>query len=240
MDDVSTTTLNPGLIGRFWDVTLGKKVLMAVSGVVMIGFVTGHMIGNLQLFIGQEQLNRYAIFLQSLGEILWFIRVSLFIWLALHVINGIRLYFENKAARPLAYQYKNRVQTKLSARLTIWTGLGIFAFVVYHLLHFTFIVTNPAYNNLTWNGHRDVYSMVVLGFNNPIIAAVYILAIACLALHLRHSLQSMFQTMGWNSDKVLPKLDAFSLIYAWVMFIGYISMPIAVCLGVIKLPAGVL
>lgn len=238
MRGTSATSLAPSLVGRFWIVTIGKKVLMAVSGVVMVGFVTGHMIGNLQLFIGQEQLNKYAAFLQGLGELLWLIRAFLFIWFALHIINGIRLWWENKQARPVDYKYKSHVQTTLSSRFMIWTGLAIFTFVVYHLLHFTFIATNPIYDTLTWHGHRDVYSMMIMGFRNPVISAIYIVAMAFLAIHLRHAVNSMFQTMGWNDSEVQPKLDKLALIYAWVVFLGYSAMPVGVLAGIVKLPGG--
>lgn len=238
MDGTSATALAPGIASRFWVISLGKKVLMAVSGVVMVGFVTGHMIGNLQLFIGQAQLNRYAEFLKSLGPILYLIRAFLLIWLVLHVWTGVRLWFENKRARPIQYNRKGRVQSTISSRWMIWTGLAIFSFLIYHLLHYTFIVTNPIYKDLTWQGHADTYSMVIMGFQNYLISAVYIVGMAFLALHLRHAVNSMFQTMGWNTGTVQPVLDKLALVFAWLVFVGYIAMPIGVMLGAVKLPGG--
>jgi succinate dehydrogenase / fumarate reductase cytochrome b subunit len=232
-------TLAPGVVSRFWLITVGKKVLMAVSGFMLVGFVTGHMIGNLQLFMGQEQLNLYAKKLQDLGPLLWTIRAFLLAWLILHLWNGIQLYFQNRSARPDGYQHGNHVQATLSSRVMIWTGLAIVAFATYHLLHFTFLATNPGYRDLMWQGHRDVYSMVVLGFQNPLISGVYIVAMLLLMLHLRRAAQSMFQPMGWNSAEIRPKLDAAATIYSWLVFLGYISMPIAVLAGFVTLPMGV-
>jgi succinate dehydrogenase / fumarate reductase cytochrome b subunit len=188
--------------------------------------------------MGQEQLNQYAIALRAMGPLLWVIRAFLIIWFLLHVWTGIKLWLENKRARPIGYKFKDHVQSTLSSRFMIWTGLALFAFVVYHLLHFTFVVTNPHYEHLTWQGHLDVYSMVILGFQNYIIAGVYIVGMIFLGLHLRHAVNSMFQTMGWNNAKVQPKLDKLAIVYAWIIVIGYITIPVSVMLGLVKLPGG--
>lgn len=123
--------------------TILSKWVMAVTGIVLVGFILGHTAGNMQLFMGKEAFNGYAAFLQGLGEVLWIIRGVLFLSLVLHVITSIRLKLLNNAAKPVAYQYKSYLKAKLTSRTMIWTGLMIFAFLTYHILHFTAGVTNP-------------------------------------------------------------------------------------------------
>ncbi len=132
--------------------TLLNKVVMAITGFFLILFVTGHMIGNLQVFAGREVFNTYAHFLQSLGELLWLIRISLFICLILHIITSIRLKALNLGAKPVGYKKKSYAKATFSARTMIWTGIMIFAFLVYHLMHFTIGVADPEIY-----GHPDYY-----------------------------------------------------------------------------------
>lgn len=223
----------------FTTASVGKKVLMAITGIILIGFLIVHLIGNLQLFVGQEALNKYAETLQSLGMLKWGFRLFLLILAAVHVWKGVVLWLENQRARPVGYKREDTVQASLSSRTMIYTGLMIFAFVVYHLMHFTMIVTNPEYASLKDSlGRMDVYTMVITGFSNYFIAAVYLCAMFLLAYHLSHAAESFFQTMGWNNDKYLPKLKFLSNLFAIVIFLGYASMPIAVLLDYIKLPGG--
>ena len=138
------------------------------------------------------------------------------------------------------YAYKDTVQASLASRTMFWTGLGVFLYVVYHLLHFTFIVTNPQYEHLTdAAGRHDVYSMVVLGFQNYLISAVYIVAIFLVSYHLSHALFSFLQTLGLNNLRVQPALQKISNVIATLIFIGYSIIPVAVLLNIVKLPAGV-
>jgi succinate dehydrogenase / fumarate reductase cytochrome b subunit len=212
---------------------------MAVTGVVLIGFLIVHMIGNLQLFIGQEALNKYAETLQSLGALKWGFRLFLVILAAVHIWKGVVLWLENRRARPVGYRREDTVQASLSSRTMIYTGLLIGAFVLYHLLHFTLVVTNPEYTQLKDSlGRMDVYSMVITGFSNVGIAVAYLVAMFLLAFHLSHAAESFFQTMGWNNDKYLPKLKLLSNLFAVIMFLGYASMPVAVLLNIITLPGG--
>ncbi|MEW6413443.1 MAG: succinate dehydrogenase cytochrome b subunit [Candidatus Zixiibacteriota bacterium] len=223
----------------FISASVGKKVLMAVTGICLIGFLIVHLIGNLQLFIGQEQLNKYAETLQSLGAIKWGFRLVLAVLAVLHIWYGAYLWLQNRSARPVAYRREDTVQASLSSRTMIYTGLLLLFFIVYHLLHFTLIATNPEYSHLEDPlGRHDVYSMVILGFSNYIISGVYIVAMFLLAFHLSHASESFFQTMGWNNDKILPKLKFLSNLFAVVIFIGYASMPVAVLLKFVTLPGG--
>jgi succinate dehydrogenase / fumarate reductase cytochrome b subunit len=223
----------------FISASVGKKVLMAVTGITLIGFLIVHLIGNLQLFIGQEQLNKYAETLQSLGALKWGFRLVLAFLAVIHVWYGALLWLQNRKARPIGYRREDTVQASLSSRTMIYTGLLLFSFIVYHLLHFTLIATNPEYAHLEDPfGRHDVYSMVILGFSNYIISGVYLVAMFLLAFHLSHAAESFFQTMGWNNDKILPKLKLLSNLFAVVFFIGYASMPLAVLLKIITLPGG--
>lgn len=233
MQGAKATSLAPNLVSRFWIISVGKKVLMAVSGVVLIGYVTGHLIGNWQIFISAERINAYAKFLHSLGPILWAIRAFLAAWFILHIWSGIRVWWQNRGARPEPYRKQDTVQATLASRTMIWSGAALFAFVIYHLLHFTAHITNPSYAAFEVGGHFDVYTMIVTGFRNPLIALAYIVAMACVALHLRHAFASMFQTMGWNRNRTNHKLETLALIYAWVVFIGYILIPISVLIGLV-------
>ena len=240
MAEIQTTSELSNLTARLTSRSVGKKFLMAGSGVILVLFIIGHMLGNLQIFIGQDQINTYAEKLQSLGPILWVIRAFMILMLIVHIWFAIKLSLENNAARPIKYQNKHYVEAPLSSRTMIWTGIGVFLFVSYHLMHFTFIITNPEYSNLHDSlGRHDVYSMMILGFQNYIISGVYIAAIAILSYHLVHAVKSMFQTVGLNDTSTEPLLHRIAVIFAWFIFLGYISMPIAVLAGIITLPEGV-
>lgn len=220
--------------------SIGKKLVVAVTGSVLLGFVAGHMVGNLQVFIGQESLNRYAAFLQGLGELLWVERAFMAAMLVLHIWFAVQLKLENWKARPEKYQFNDTVQATLSSRTMIWSGLLIASFATYHLLHLTFRVTHPQYTGLKDSlGQADVYSMVILGFQNPLISGFYVLMLFMLAYHLSHAIESMFQTVGLNNDKYERGLRVLSVTIATVLFLGYISIPVATLLGILKLPAGV-
>lgn len=223
----------------FTTASVGKKVLMALTGIILIGFLIVHLIGNLQLFIGQEALNKYAETLQSLGALKWGFRLFLLILAVIHVWKGVVLWLENRRARPVGYRREDTLQASLSSRTMIYTGLLIFAFVTYHLMHFTMIVTNPEYAQLKDSlGRVDVYSMVITGFSNYFIAGTYLVAMFLLAYHLSHAAESFFQTMGWANDKYLPKLKFLSNVFAIVIFLGYASLPVGVLLEFVKLPGG--
>jgi succinate dehydrogenase / fumarate reductase cytochrome b subunit len=221
--------------------SIGKKITMAVTGLFMFLFVVGHMVGNLQIFIGQDQLNAYAQALKDLPALTWSVRVVMFICLVIHVWRGIQLYFENRFSRPVRYIVNATVQASLSSRTQIFTGGGIFLYVVYHLLHYTFVITNPQYVGLHDSlGRHDVYSMIILGFQNGLISVVYFVAMLSLCYHLTHSIPSLFQTLGLNNDKTRSKFNVIGWIVAVAIFLGYSVIPAAVLLKIIKLPEGVL
>lgn len=231
----TTTQAPPG----FSTASIGKKMLMAVTGIVFIGFVIAHLAGNLQIFIGQEQLNKYAETLQAMGALKWGFRLFMLIVAFIHIWKGLVLWLENRRARPVGYRRDNTIQATLASRTMIYTGALIFFFVVYHLLHFTLIVTNPEYAELRDPAGRfDVYSMIIHGFSNYVISIVYIIAIFLLAFHLSHAISSLFQTLGLNDARYMPRLKAISNLIAVLVFLGYVSIPVSVLLNIVKLPGG--
>lgn len=230
-----TTTSPPSLITA----SVGRKILMAVSGAIFVLFVIVHLLGNLQLFIGQEQLNKYAETLQHLGAIKYAFRTFLFLFFALHIWQGIAVWWKNKTSRPVAYVKDVTLEASVASRTMIYTGAVIVAFVVYHLLQFTLLVTNPQYASIPLvDGRHDVYSMVIMGFQNPWISLSYICAMILLGFHLSHAVSSMFQTMGLNDTKYKNCLKNFGNILAIVICLGYLSLPIAVLTNFITLPGG--
>ncbi len=243
MQTTGITQTTPTLVSGLVSSSIGKKWFVAVTGALLLLFVTGHMIGNLQIFIGQDQLNNYAAKLQALGPILWVIRTGMIALTVLHIVFAVKLKLENWQARPQRYAFNNTVQASWGSRTMIWSGLLIFAFVTYHLMHFTFLNLHPEYHNLRAMLHgqqvHDVYSMVIVGFQQPVISIFYIIMMALLALHISHGAKSMFQTLGWNNERYEPKLNRFAIGLAIFLFLGYISIPISILLGWVKLPAGV-
>lgn len=213
--------------------SLVKKYLMAISGLVLALFVLGHMLGNLQVFEGSPgPLNRYALFLQSLGELLWLVRLFLLACIVVHVWMAISLTMENRRARGVAYQKKASVQTSYAARTMIWSGLIILAFVVFHLAHYTLQVIHPIFKSLEYveNGRHmhDVYAMVLVGFSYPAVVAFYVIAIGLLCLHLSHGVSSMFQSLGVRNDKWRGRLNCAAKAYGIIVFFGFVAVPVAV------------
>ncbi len=223
----------------FTQATVGKKVLMAITGISIVGFVVIHLIGNLQIFAGQEQLNTYAETLQSMGALKWGFRSVIALFFAVHIWKGTILWLENKKARPVSYAKENTLEASVASKTMIYTGITIFLFVCYHLAHFTLLLSDPSYHNLPLvDGRFDVYSMVILGFSEPIISAIYIAAIASMSLHLSHATSSFFQTLGLTNPTILQRLQIMSNLFALSIFIGYVSMPIAVLMNIITLTGG--
>ena len=220
--------------------TVGTKMLVAVSGLLLLGFVLAHMAGNLQVFAGQEQLNAYAKKLKGLGPVLWLMRGGLLAILLLHVGSVIRLNKLNQRARPVAYVQRRPLVSTPASRTMLISGGAILLFVVYHLLHFTLGATNPDHFALKdAAGRHDVYSMVVLGFQQMHITAIYVAAMVLLGLHLSHGVASLFQTLGWNQPKYRKFTRLTGLGLTGLIVVGNSVMPLACLFGIVKLPAGV-
>jgi len=214
--------------------TIGTKTVVAVTGVVLVLFVVGHMLGNLQIYLGPDAINSYAEFLKSKPGPLWMIRMGLLAALLLHIGGIVKLTLANKRARPVAYAQKKPVQSTLASRTMAYSGAILLAFIVYHLLHFTIGVTNPEHFHLKdAMGRHDVYSMTILGFQQPLVALSYIIAMGLLGMHLGHGVASLFQSTGLRNPQFLPTIELIGRIIAVLVVLGNISIPLAALLGLI-------
>jgi succinate dehydrogenase / fumarate reductase cytochrome b subunit len=224
------------IISRFFNSTLGKKYIMAITGFLLVGFVIIHMLGNLQIFLGAEVINDYAAVLKSKPGVLWTARLGLLTLAVLHIVTAIQLVLRNRAARPVKYgTSKPPVAASFSSRTTAISGTIILAFIIYHLLHYTVGVTNPEFLQLhDAAGRHDVFGMMVRGFSNPFVAAAYLLAMALLCLHLSHGISSMFQSLGWKSGAYDVVIARAAKLAAAGIFIGNCAIVIAVLAGVVK------
>jgi succinate dehydrogenase / fumarate reductase cytochrome b subunit len=211
----------------FLAATIAKKAVMALTGLILFGFVSGHLLGNLQIFLGADRLNAYAAFLKSNLEILWGTRIVLLVSVAAHITVTIQLLKLKNQARPLRYAKKHNAHSTFASRTMYLTGPMIAAFVVYHLLHLTAGVLHPEFSD------TDVYSNVVFGFQQWPVSLVYTIAIGLLCLHLRHGIYSMFQSLGIAHPRYTPRIKAFANAVSILFFVGYTSIPAAVLAGVL-------
>jgi len=219
--------------------SVNAKMWMAITGSGLLLFVVVHLLGNLQIYLGQESLNSYAKKLKGLPLLLWTARLGLLAVFTLHLGLAVRLNRRNRLARPQRYVIDDPVDTTFASRTMLSSGLVILAFVIYHLLHFTLGVTDPKNHKLVDQaGRHDVYSMVVLGFQNVYVSGAYIIAMTFLALHLSHASSSIFQTLGVSDRKTRKKLYLAGQALALVILIGNASIPISVMLGWLRLPTG--
>jgi len=224
---------NPAVV--LWGTMVGKKVVMAVTGLVLVGFVIAHMLGNLKIFLGAEAIDTYAVFLRTMGEpmvpsslLLWVVRIVLLACVALHITAAVQLTRMNWAARPHRYDTKQSIATTYAARTMRWSGVILALFIVYHLLHLMAGVVSFQPGEFV---HLSVYRNVVAGFSVWYVALFYIVAMACLCLHLDHGIWSMLQTLGWNNARTTRGLQSLSRGIALVVFVGFISVPVAVMAG---------
>jgi succinate dehydrogenase / fumarate reductase cytochrome b subunit len=223
-------------LSAFCHSSIGKKMIVAVTGVILILFVIGHLLGNLQIFLGPEWINGYSEHLRNLGPLLWIIRAFLLTTVVLHIYFTIQLAIENRRARPKSYIDKENVKATFASRHMVMSGLIVLAFIIYHLAHFTVRVTDPRFGLLKADplGRYDVYSMMVYGFQNIYVSAFYVVGLFLLTLHLSHGASSFFQSLGLNNKELNPRLAWSGRIFAWLLFIGYVSIPVAVLLGLVR------
>jgi succinate dehydrogenase / fumarate reductase cytochrome b subunit len=217
--------------------SVGKKVFMAVTGALFVGFVLGHMYGNLKAFYGPETFNHYAEFLREMGspllmhgQLLWILRIGLLLALALHVIPALQLWMTGSDARPVKYQRGLQPEESTFASRTMrWGGLILFTFVVTHLLHLTVGTIHPDFVP------GDAYNNLVVGFQVWWVAVLYVLVMAVLCFHLYHGVWSSMQTLGINHPRFNRYRRPIALIVAAVVFVGFISTPVAVLAGILTL-----
>ncbi len=234
----STKRSGPNPIVLWLFSSIGKKTVVALSGIVLVGFVTGHLLGNFTIYLGKDWLNAYAEHLQSLGPLLWVIRLFLLAVVGSHIFFTMLLWKENQAARPKKYIASDPIQTTVFARTMRLSGLIVLAFIVFHLAHFTAGIVDPSFKTMTTtlDGHtvHDVYGMVVVGFKNVPVSIFYIIALFLLMMHLSHGIGSLFQTLGVTNRATRPLIEKVTVAFAWLLFLGYISIPISVLTGIVK------
>lgn len=213
-------------IRGFFGSTIGKKAVMAISGVVLFGFVAAHLLGNLQIFLGPDQFNGYARSLRHLPVLVWTVRVVLLVMVTLHIWSSLQLAVAKSEARPIGYVRTGSAGSTYASRTMYMSGPIVAAFVVYHLMQFTFGVGGTAFERF------DAYGNVINGFRVPVVSGFYVLAIGLLCLHLRHGLWSMFQTLGFHPG-YLRGLKSAAAVIALAIFLGFISIPLAILFRII-------
>jgi succinate dehydrogenase / fumarate reductase cytochrome b subunit len=222
--------------------SVGSKYVMAVTGLALIGFVIAHMAGNLLIFAGKAPLNNYAHALESKPALLWTARAVLLAFFLVHVVFGIRLSWQNQAARPVRYVYEDTVQASWASRHMLLTGLVLLAFILYHLLHFTFGLTDPEHfkrNTALYQPadpavhpeYDDVAAMVVGGFAQWPVSLAYVVAQLVLGLHLWHGAGSWFQSLGLNGPGYDRLVRGFAVTVATAVVLGNCSIPLAILMG---------
>ena len=221
-------------LARVYGSSLGKKYIMAITGLLLFLFVIVHMLGNLQVYIGRDAMNAYAELLKSKPGLLWTLRTGLFIVAVLHIVSALQLAAENQNARPERYAAGKPIAT-FASRTILVSGLIVLAFIVYHLMHFTLGVTNPEFLELHDSLKRhDVYQMVVDAFRNPWVSAFYIISMGLLCLHLSHGVCSSFQSLGIRRRAAAAALNRFAQVAATLIFVGNCSIPLSIYLKVVK------
>lgn len=205
--------------------------MVAVSGALLVGFLIVHASGNLLILKGPDALNTYADWLQG-HPLLWGFRAGLVALLLAHVVTAARLAHENRAARPLRYRHLAHLGTRLPGRLMVFSGLGLLAFIVFHLLHLTMRAVGPLPQPLhDAAGRLDVHGMVVAGFSDPLIALLYLVAMVLLALHLWHAIESMLQTLGFHHDNYQPAIRLLAPALSLLIAAGFAAIPLLVLGG---------
>jgi succinate dehydrogenase / fumarate reductase cytochrome b subunit len=211
---------------RFWNAVSGKKAVMAITGAAMFGFILIHMLGNLQVFAGRETFNHYAALLRVEPALLWAFRLGLIAMAVLHIWASVKLAALNKlSARPVGYVRKKNIGSTYASRTMYWSGPIILAFLIYHLMQFTWGVGGTPFEE------GDAYNNLVRGFQVIPIALAYIVAMGLLMLHLYHGIWSMFQSLGCNHPRYTPMLRRAAQVISIALFLGFSSIPLAVIAG---------
>lgn len=227
---MSTVIANPQLVrvARFYESTIGKKAIMAVTGLILFGFLVAHMLGNLQIFLGPTVMDHYAETLHGNPALLWSVRTILLISVVLHIWSSIQLTLIKKEARPVAYVKRANVSSSWASRSMMLSGPIIAAFVVFHLLHLTTGTIHPNFVEL------HAYENLVNGFLVVPFSVVYIVCMILVGFHLNHGIWSMFQSVGFSHPRYTPIIKKFAAIFSWVLIAGFISVPVAVLTGLVR------
>jgi len=221
----------------FYRSTIGKKVIMGVTGLIGIGYVIVHMLGNLQAFAGQSKLNNYGAMLKGpLIELTWLVRIVLIVSVVLHVLMAYQLTQRAHAARPVAYQRREPQVSTLASRTMRWGGVLLLVFIVAHILHFTTETIDPSRSRgmVDIHGVPDNYGNVVGSFHIWWVAAFYIVAMIALGLHLYHGAWSSLRTLGYAKASAHPLHRRIALVVAVVVWLGFTLVPVGVIAGIIR------
>ena len=215
--------------------SIGKKVVMAVTGLMLFGFMAAHTAGNLKMFFGPDKIDEYAHFLRDVGHevfgysgLLWGFRVGLFVAFVLHVVSAAQLTRMSRAARPIAYQKHEAIETTYAARTMRWGGVILFLFIIFHLLDSTFGTFNPNYE------HLAVYQNSLASFSVWWITSIYVVAMILLGFHLYHGVWSMLQTLGINHPKYNHWRRSLAALSAFAIAVPNIVIPLAVLFGILS------
>ncbi len=214
---------------RFYQATIGKKAVMAVTGVILFGFIIGHLIGNLQVYAGRETLDAYGAFLHhSTHGLIWVFRAVVLVCVLAHIVASIQLTVVKWQARPVGYVKTDYSHSTYASRTMMWSGPIIAAFIIFHLMDLTWGNVNPAFQE----GH--VYDNVIASFSRWPVAVAYIVALSLLSLHLYHGIYSMFQSLGLSHPKYTPAIQRLAKVAAFLIWAGYVSIPVAVLTKVVQ------
>lgn len=222
----------------FWQSSIGKKLIVAVTGIILVGFLIAHMTGNFLVYAGREAMNDYAYFLHHFlhGAGIWLFRLVLLGAFVLHIVATIELTRQNRIARPKRYEHDDTVQASKSSRIMIVSGLTVLGFVIFHIFHFTIPVSAELRDlpDPTDPDRKDVYLMVIKGFQNPLVVLFYIVGVSLLCSHLSHGIASIFQTLGLRSEKTREAIRKLGWAVAIILWLGFLSIPVLVGTGAIE------
>ena len=213
--------------------SVGRKVLMAVSGFFMLGFVVAHLVGNSTIFVGSGWLNAYAEHLHELGPFVWVFRSFMFLMLCVHITLGVILTLENWGANPGKYAVSKKLKATFASKTMIWTGLLLLSFLVGHLLQFTVRITPDIVLAADEVGRFDVFNMVVSSLQITMIAAIYIIAMVVLFLHTSHGIQSFLQSLGLSNEKLQPRYTLVGKLISIIFLVGYGAIPVLILTGIL-------
>jgi succinate dehydrogenase / fumarate reductase cytochrome b subunit len=219
-----------GRLREFYGTAIGKKAVMGVTGLIGIGFLVTHVLGNLLVFRGPDAINSYSHFLKSTGELLWGLRAVLIVAVVLHVIAAVQLTRQSRAARPVGYVKRDPQAATLASRTMRWGGALLLVFIIFHILHFTTGTIKPA----GYFSEQDVYANVVSSFRIWWVALFYIVSMIALGLHLFHGAWSSVRSIGVSPESPLPLKHRLSRALALVIWAGFTAIPVAVFAGWVR------
>ncbi len=211
--------------------SIGRKAVMAVTGLLMVLFVVGHLLGNLTIFAGPDGINAYAQHLHDLAPVVWITRVVMGVSVLLHFVLAIQLTMENAKAKPDKYAVSRSLKATFASKNMIWTGVVLAVFIGYHLAHFTLRVTPDLVLQNDPSGRFDVFAMVSTAFRSALTAAAYVIAMVALFFHLSHGVQSLFQTLGLSNGVMLPRYGMTGKVASIIFLVGFAAIPVAIFAG---------